>query len=219
MGIMDSIKKGIECGKDKSISIQIKFGNKEIGVGSVTTMRQKEDGSIYFNTSDDVLYKIVSYKWDGPIYEEVITSSTKSKEEKKKKGKAGKMTAGALVGSLLMPGVGTVVGAAIGAGGKGKENTEGEKQSTQKTSRIEKDGTALIVLKNIETYKQASITIKCNSELNSQIMCFDLPTETDVKEKASDTVAALQGIKALKELLDMGAITEEEFNEKKKELL
>jgi len=32
------------------------------------------------------------------------------------------MTAGAVIGTMLMPGVGTAVGAAIGAGGKGKKN-------------------------------------------------------------------------------------------------
>lgn len=219
MGIMDSIKKGLECSKDKSITLQIKFGNKDIGVGHLATMRQKEGGEVYFNTSDDVLYDIISYSWDGPIYKEVVVINTKTKTEKTKKGKAGKMTTGAVVGTILFPGVGTVVGAAIGAGTKSKENTLGSSNSTQTTSKVEEEGTAILTLRNRNTQKQATITIKCTSNINSQLLCFDIPKENDIITKSNDTMAALNGIKALKELLDLGAITEEEFEAKKKEFL
>lgn len=219
MGIMDSIKKGVECTKDKSIQLNITFGYKDIGIGSVSTMRQKEDGSVYFNFSDSVLYDIVSYSWNGPEYEEVIKSDTQTSTTKKKKGKAGKMTAGALVGTMLFPGVGTAVGAAIGAGGKGKENISGQENTTQTVSKVEKDTTAIIVLRNKDTQRTVSLTIKCNTDINSKLSCFDVPMQNEVKYKSSDAIAALNGIKALKELLDMGAITQEEFDAKKKELL
>ena len=59
MGIMDSIKKGVECSKDKSVQLNITFGNKDIGTGAVSTIRQKEDGSIYFNFNDSELFDII----------------------------------------------------------------------------------------------------------------------------------------------------------------
>ena len=43
--------------------------------------------------------------------------------------------------------------------------------------------------------------------------------EQSKPELVKDTADSLKGIKALKELLDMGAITQEEFETKKRQLL
>lgn len=136
MVLMDNLKKQLDCSKDKSIVLSIKFGFKELGINSIAAMRQKENGDIYFNSSDQTLYRIIAYEWEGPVYESVVTTNTKSNSQKNtaKKGKAGRMTAGALIGTVLFPGVGTVVGAAIGAGGKGKSKTVG----TGNTDTIQK---------------------------------------------------------------------------------
>ena len=71
----------------------------------------------------------------------------------------------------------------------------------------------------METNDIVSIVIGCNSLIDSQIKGMQIVQEQSVNEISKDTTDALKGIKALKELLDMGAITQEEFDMKKKQLL
>lgn len=136
------LSKQAECAKDRSVLINITFGNKELGLSNNATIRQKLSGEVYFNYDDSVLYKIISYDWKGPDYEFMTTSNTKGSEnsETTKKGKSGKMATGALIGTVLFPGVGTIVGAAIGAGGKGKSKTQSMNESStqQLQKRVEK---------------------------------------------------------------------------------
>lgn len=228
MGFMDDIRKSAECSKDKSISIIIKFGNKDFGVGKTATLRQKPDGKFYFNTIDRVLYDLISYEWDGPILNEITTINTKGsmQQDTVKKGKMGKMTAGALLGTALMPGVGTAVGAAIGAGGKGKTKTRGTDSSrtTQTSTQLEKPGTAILKFKRLADGHIGTITISCNSTLDSRLRCFNIAPNQQAIEQSDtgetpDVLSSLEAIKKLKELLDMGAITKDEFEQKKKQFL
>ncbi len=47
------------------------------------------------------------------LYETTINSTTNTIGQEVTKGKSGKMAAGAIIGTALMPGVGTVIGAAV----------------------------------------------------------------------------------------------------------
>ena len=138
-----------------------------------------------------------------------------------KKGKSGRMAIGAIVGTALLPGVGTAVGAAIGAGGKSKSKTVGNNYSnTQQISKqIEKNSKAIIRLQNINDNVIHSLTIMCNSEIDAKIRCFNFEQNKSTADLSKDMTDSLKGIKALKELLDMGAITQEEFETKKQQLL
>ena len=120
-----------------------------------------------------------------------------------------------------MPGIGTAVGAAIGAGSKGKSTTQGNMSSNsrQMTQHIEQAGTAVLKLRRIDDGMTFPISIACTTEIDAQIRCFQIKEEQSVAEVSKNTTDALKGIKALKELLDMGAISEEEFETKKKQLL
>ena len=217
------LSKQAECAKDRSVLINMTFGNKELGLSNNATIRQKLSGEVYFNYDDSVLYKIISYDWKGPDYEFMTTCNTKGSEnsETTKKGKAGKMATGALIGTVLFPGVGTVVGAAIGAGGKGKSKTQSMNESStqQLQKRVEKNNTAIIKLQRINDGIIFPITIVCNSNINSQIQCYNIEKNSSVSSTSKEMTDALKGIKALKELLDMGAISQEEFDTKKKQLL
>ena len=206
-----------------SMPITILFGNNELHIPSQSILRQDFQGNVFFNNDAFTEYKIINYEWNGPIYENVTTSNinTNTKSNTVKKGKVGRMTTGALVGTLLMPGVGTAVGAAIGAGGKTKSNTTTNTGSRNQavSKKIEKYSTAILTLQKVDDNSIYKINIQCSSGIDSKIRCFNIvkPKETaDLSQKAVDS---LKGIKALKELLDMGVITEEEFEYKKKQLL
>lgn len=215
--------KQAECAKDRSLPIIMTFGYKELGIGTNSTLRQKIDGETYFNLDDSVLYKITGYEWEGPSYEIKTSSNSRGSEnsETTKKGKSGKMAAGAIIGTVLFPGVGTVVGAAIGAGGKGKSKTQATNESSteQIQKHVEKNNTAIIRLQRMNDGAIFSITIICNSNIDSQIRCYNIEKQASVSSTSKEMTDALKGVKALKELMDMGAITQEEFNAKKKQLL
>ncbi|MBS5955351.1 MAG: SHOCT domain-containing protein [Clostridiales bacterium] len=212
-----------ECNKDRSISLNMTFGFKELGLAGSATLRQKLEGTTYFNYDDSESYKIIDYNWNGPIYDSIMTASTKgvTNSETVKKGKSGKMATGAIIGTVLLPGVGTVVGAAIGAGGKGKSKTQSTNESAtqQVHKQIEKNSTAILKLQRISDGTIFPVTITCNSNIDSQIRCFLIEKESTISATSKDMTDALKGIKALKELLDMGAITQVEFDIKKKQLL
>ncbi len=228
-----------ECGKDRSLFIQPTFGHFQLGIKSPATLRQKTDGTVYFDIADDITYHLIGYEWNGPIYDQVVNAQVSSnanvntaqnsKSQTVKKGKAGKMAAGAIVGTILMPGVGTVVGAAIGAGGKSKQNTTGNINSnsntysnsnSQQVSRnVEQNTTAIIRLRRLSDNTVHSLTIVCNTGIDAQIRCFNMQEEKSLVDASIEATESLKGIKALKELLDMGAITQDEFDAKKNQLL
>lgn len=214
-----------ECAKDKSVPIHITFGNQTIGIGPQSVIRQKIDGTTYFNYNDNITYKIIGYEWGGPIYQQQVTTNTTGRNSSKtvKKGKTGRMTVGAVVGQILIPvpGVGAAVGAAVGAGGKSKSKTEGAVSSNSKqiSKQIEQNSKANLKLQNNVDGSIHSITVVCNSDIDAKLRCLQISEIKTVGEVSKDTSDALKGIKALKELLDMGAITEEEFDIKKSQLL
>lgn len=131
------------------------------------------------------------------------------------------MAAGAIIGTMLMPGVGTAVGATIGAGGKSKSKTQGNSHSNtqQVTKNVETDGQAIIRLQSLADNSIHSITFKCNSDIDTKIRCLSIEKEKDISDMPKDLNNSLNGIKALKESLDMGAITQEEYDQKKKQIL
>ena len=257
MGLLDTIRNGIterqeeqrlaqerqqqfqlkmqECGKDRSLFIQPTFGHFQLGIKSPATLRQKTNGTVYFDIEDDITYHLIGYEWNGPIYNQVVSAQSNTNantnqvyvSQTTKKGKAGKMAAGAIIGTFIMPGIGTAVGTAIGAGGKSKQTTTGNSASatrsnsnSQQVSRnIEQNTTAIIRLKRLSDNTIHSLTIVCNTGIDAQIRCFNIQEERSVADASAEAAESLKGIKALKELLDMGAITQEEFDAKKNQLL
>lgn len=210
--------------RQSQVSAFVTIKNSPFGLKGPCTIRQRqEDGLVYFGTDETKLYELIDYSWDGPLYGSVSNTQTTGTNSSQtiKKGKAGKMTAGAIVGTLLLPGIGTAVGAAIGAGSKGKSTTHGSMSSNsqQVTQHIEQIGSAILQLRRIDDGMMFPISIACTTEIDGQIRCFQIKEEQSVAEVSKNTTDALKGIKALKELLDMGAISEEEFETKKKQLL
>lgn len=203
----------------------IQSGGAQISAASQCIMRQRpEDGYVYFNSNENNLYYLIGYEWAGPVYDNIITSQTvgKSVSTTKKKGKSGKMLAGALVGTVASP-VGTVVGAAVGAGGKSQSTTPGNTLSNmnQYSKQVEQIGIAVLKFERISDGSIISISVNCNTVIDAKIKCFQFKTTdaAEIPEQQKSNMEILQEIKALKELLDMGAITTDEFNSKKAPLL
>lgn len=205
-----------------SALIAIKSG--AIGILGPCTMRQRpEDGLVYFNSDENSLYELIGYEWNGPVYVTATKSQTvdTGNSQTTKKGKSGKMAAGAIIGTLLMPGIGTAVGAAIGAGGKSNSSTQSNNSSTTErlTQQVEQPTTAILKFRKVGSGMIFPITIECSSHIDTQIRCFQISSPQAATKLSKDVSESLKAIKALKELLDMGAITQEEFEIKKKQIL
>lgn len=199
-------------------SFQITSGYQQVNASPNSVMLQRQDGTVYFSGSRNDRLLLIDYQWNGPHYETQISSETNVSGQEVTKGKGGKMLAGAAIGSLAGP-IGMAVGAAIGAGGKKKKNKKerAEENSIQKQTEVLTPAT--LKFKDAVTGNQFSIVIGCNSYIDSQIKGFQIHQEQSVHSVSRDVTDALNGIKALKELLDMGAITQEEFDAKKSQLL
>ena len=108
---------------------------------------------------------------------------------------------------------------AIGAGGKKKETTDSQSDSRKVQRKTEVLTPATLKFRNLDNGQTVSIVIGCNTLIDSQIKCFQIQREQSVQEIPKNATEALKEIKSLKELLDMGAITQEEFDQKKQRLL
>lgn len=212
-----------EFEKDTCVFIVPVFMQKELGLPLTGfPIHQKSTGEVYFNKDTRVFYSLLNYEWDGPEFDVVTktTGNTTSSSQTKKKGKGLKIGVGALVGSIAGP-VGTLVGAAVGAGSKGKSNTHGQTftDSTETSKNVEKNTNGTITVRSHDNGMIYKISFKCNRDLDAKIRCLKFESEETKKEAVESVSMSLEGIKALKELLDMGAITQEEFDKKKQQIL
>ena len=167
--------------------LTIQAGSPQLGFMGPCVMRQRpEDLLVYFNTNEEALFELIDYSWSGPIYNSVTTMRTvgTNNSQTVKKGKSGKMATGALIGTALFPGVGTVVGAAIGAGGKSHSMTQGNSISNtnQLTQNIEQPGTAILKFRRVFDGCIIPVTIMCNSAIDVKIKCFQFKQEQSSSE-------------------------------------
>lgn len=220
-----------EIEKDRAVTILPVFGHKELGLSDGGfVIRQKPTGEVYFNNDTRVFYSIVNYEWDGPEFDQVTKSHSNTNSTSNtvsntvKKGKALKVLAGGALG-FINPYAG-LIGAAAGAASKGKSKTTSKTAGTSSTdglqtvSNMEKITNAIIIFRNLDTQKTYTVSFKCNRNMDVKIRCFDFEeTPVELEDIVKETTTSLEGIKALKELLDMGAITQEDFDTKKKQIL
>lgn len=209
----------------KNISLVTNLGAKELGAKTnVINIKQLPDDRIFINADKTKFYQLVDYDWGGSIFDKVTTMSgmESSSADTVKKGKALKIGLGAVVGNVLMPGVGALAGAAMGAGSKSKSRTTGHKNvsSNQIETSVEKTTFASLSIKSLDDGRIYKISFNCNTEIDSKIRCFNfLEEKKEEPINVADKVQGLDGLIKLKELLDMGILTQEEFDKKKQELL
>ena len=201
--------------KMQKVMLQIDSGFQHVNANRTSAMFQRQDGTVYFGSNYNDRFLLIDYSWNGPQYEISTTSITNSTGQEVTKGKSGKMATGAIIGTMLMPGVGT----AAGAGGKKKTSKKSRASTNSIQRQTEIITPATLKFKNVNTNAIVSIVIGCNSLIDSQIKGLQICQEQSVHDISKNATDALEGIKALKELLDLGAITQEEFEAKKKQLL
>ncbi|WP_225743334.1 SHOCT domain-containing protein [Marinilactibacillus sp. Marseille-P9653] len=138
------------------------------------------------------------FKSQYSIVETVVTNSIDTEKKKKWLGRA-------IVGNMILPGAGAIVGAM----------TAKEKEIIKKDN-----STAMIVLRKIEDQSIRRIVVKVNQK-NERLIKYlptveqkDVPTPLIVAEKSN-----IDLLKEYKELLDLEIISKDEFDAKKKELL
>lgn len=215
--IITVTKRDIE--KEHSSMLFIINGYKEMGLPSQrVVLKQRADGGTYFNDDNRIYYVMTGYEWNGPEYDKAISSSgqTVSNSETKKKGKALRIGAGAIVGSIFGP-AGALIGGSMGAGSKGRSRTTGTTNTSSATveKHVENDTIAFITLEDPETHESYKLSVKCNTNIDANLKCFKIQEQ----EVASGAVKALEEIKALKDLFELGIISEDEFNKRKQNIL
>lgn len=225
-------QKRLEIQRQTTMTLNIQNGFQQLNVNKITQIRQKENGTVYFGMNDGKLYTLIGYDWSGPQYN-IITNSVKSGIHKKK-GKAGKIgggaAAGAAIGSVVPfvgTGIGAAVGAAMGAGSKGKKTINENTRSLQQ--QVEIDTPATLRFKDVDSDQVIGITIICNSIIDAEIKKFTILEENkemvvthkieNAEDKGSLVVDKVEELKKMKDLLDYGVVTQEEFELKKKQIL
>lgn len=215
----------------RKITLRVVSGKEPFqlnGKRSVFIVKQWQDG--YVTISDDpARFEMFDYEWNGPEYKSVSkttsTSTTKGKE-KEKTGRKGRLT-GAVVGTaatvatLGNPVIGAAVGAAVGTGKKtkGKNTSTTTGNSTTVNSDMEIDSFASVKFRNLETNQINVVGFYCNSRTDIELKSFNISQSSDSIENVKNQKTSVELLKDYKELLDSGIITQEEFNQKKSELL
>ncbi|MGF2943244.1 SHOCT domain-containing protein [Enterococcus xiangfangensis] len=244
MGFMDKMKQSIsdvsntsntEFDIQYSTSVSFIAGDQLVGANGLflKQMIQLSDGRIIFNKKEPIYFDLLSIDFDGAkFHEEVISNATGDSrtlsEENSKTKKKRHSLGGAVVGTILMPGVGTAIGALAGSkSGKDKTKKNGNshtninESSIVKTQQVEDDSSTTISLKNISTEQIIQIVLKTKTADYQKLTSFQISQDTVVEpvQVPETEKSAIEQVKELKELLDMDIITQEEFDLKKKELL
>ncbi|OHX28355.1 hypothetical protein Javan273_0048 [Streptococcus phage Javan273] len=128
----------------KKASQETKIALPGNGAFSATTsVRKTVSGNYYIGaySENPELFEFVNFKFEGSV----ITEKTITTGNTKQKGRSGSVLGGAAIGSIIAPGVGTVVGGMAGASRKKKGTV-----NTVSTTKIEeKPGRATIQLRNL----------------------------------------------------------------------
>lgn len=219
----------------KSITIEFIHGAEDVSGrrGQKTLPMHYQEGIpgvIWFDHRADRVYEILDYSWDGPEYQNVVIQDNHSNTVTRR-GRKGRF-AGAVIGTILMPGVGTVIGAAIGTGRRERSRTRNRSVSHVETKEIPVPAT--MRLRELATDRILTIGFSCNASLDANIRntvaanlepleavtyIHDIPEEIPQITEKSGQQDVLAQIRELKELLDEGAITKEEYIELKKHLI
>jgi hypothetical protein len=187
-------------------------------------LRQWKDGYVTIADMPEK-YTLMDYEWNGPEYRTVEKTTTtshtkgKTKEKTKRKGRL----AGAVIGTAATAVTlgNPVVGAAVGTGKKtkGKNNSTTTGTATTTSDNIEVDSYASMKMRNVETNQINTIGFYCSSNIDMQLKSFNISKSSDASENVRNQKTSVELLKDYKELLDSGIITQEEFNQKKTELL
>lgn len=225
MAFSDSIKavadKLTTQAKERHVQLTITAGKQNLNMGPFATtvvMRENEDGKIYFDRVNG-FFEIVDYSWEGAKYKNYTTAGAQTEYSGKAQAKHKGGLGGAVVGTLLCPGIGTAIGYAMTrktvASQKGNVNTNVVVQDHS----IEASSQAKLTLKNIETGDSFAISFPCNTTLDAEISNFPMQRRAATAKEMEQQKSSIKLLKEYKQLLDENVISQEEFEAKKRELL
>lgn len=213
-------------GTTKKVNLIVTSGKQFLNMGifsALICMKKDEEGNIILGNLP-YKFEILEYSWEGARYQTTTSTVTKEKGDSKSKGneKRKGRVAGAVIGTVLFPGVGTVIGASLGTGKKenGKTSFSNTGNTSTTTKDVEVKSNATLKFKNLENGEVFVIGFQCDSKMDAELQNFCIPSNREnIAENISQQKSNVELLKEYKELLDMGIITEDEFLQKKKELL
>lgn len=185
-----------------SMSIIVAEAPSDLELHSIKKNRitQTSDGYIYFNNNVNMLYRLVGYNWPGPQFQHSTRYVTNSSSQTIKKGKAGKIGAGAILGSFIAPGIGTAVGAAMGAGSKGKSYTQGQENTNIIENTQEINQKATLRIQNIASGRIYVMDIWVNTQIDTKLQHFHIfDPITASSELPSDEVEYRDSVRKVQE--------------------
>ncbi|MGM0215478.1 SHOCT domain-containing protein [Enterococcus sp. AZ109] len=224
-------------------NIDIVSGGGPAQVSGRTTIMQLNDNRIALNPKNPEFYYLLSTEFNGPTYKTVFDShtsgdsNTDTEMDTVKKGKTGRVAAGAVIGTALFPGVGTLVGAYAGSKGKdkkkkkGSQKTQHDSRTNETTQEVEVKSLAKLNLLRISDNRKITLTINADTKDYNNLLSLQthapeaappvpvVAEPEEITELTKPIQSAVAELKELKELVDMGILTQEEFDKKKKELL
>jgi len=217
MGLFDGIKKEMQLSQEKAAkekenkkkydNYQIELKSKFVASGRIGINKFNDELKI-IKVSTESYFKDVYVEYKN-ITEVKIDEKINEKTQTKNVGKRKGVITRSVVGTILMPGVGTVVG-----GLTAKKENKIQSITTQDIKR------KIVLIQN--TPYQSLLKITYSEELFSKLKSIinnntETVEETIYKEERTDN--GLSDLIALKELFDQGIITQDDFDAKKKQIL
>lgn len=217
MGLFDGIKKEIQLSQEKAAkekenkkkydNYQIELKSKFVASGRIGINKFNDELKI-IKVSTESYFKDVYVEYKN-ITEVKIDEKINEKTQTKNVGKRKGVITRSVVGTILMPGVGTVVG-----GLTAKKENKIQSITTQDIKR------KIVLIQN--TPYQSLLKITYSEDLFSKLKSIinnntETVEETIYKEERTDN--GLSDLIALKEFFDQGIITQEDFDAKKKQIL
>lgn len=153
------VSKANETRKKANQENKMKIGNE--------TVRKTVDGQYYFGfySESPYLFEFAGFDFAGST----ITQKTVTKGKTKQQGRTGSVLGGAAIGSIIAPGVGTIVGGIAG----GSRKKKGTIDSTSVTTTEEKPGKAIVKFRAVNSDEVKTIKTKLTqAEANNVQMFF-----------------------------------------------
>lgn len=194
-----------EAKKEQTFTVQIK---KPLSKQLQPLMIRKDiSGKYYISNKFDVespRYTFERISWNGSTF----TQETLTQGDIKTQGRAGS----ALVGGVIAGPVGAIIG------GSRKKNSKVDTKSV--TTSKESGSEAVIYLKSVDDSIIKEIrTIFTAAKMGSAESFFTKEIIDNLSNTTINAKSATDQVKELKELMDLGILSQEEFEKKKKELL
>lgn len=155
---MDGIAKANEMRKKANQETKISIANQ--------TIRKTTEGNYYlgFYSENPDLYEFAGFDFAGST----ITQKTVTKGKTKQQGRTGSVLGGAAIGSILAPGIGTIVGGMAGGARKKKGNID----TTSITTTEEKPGKAVLSLRNVVSGEVITVKAKLTQAEANNVQRF-----------------------------------------------